>query len=378
MSGNREQSLQSLTSQSSLLVLLRTLYGMVLDYCVLKSLGDSEKVIVFTKDQLISLIERSSPDTSVGDLPKLAARGLFRSVIPPESDNTRVLVVEEEGASVSSIREALASGPVFPEWWGAPVALAVRSAKKLYFNPTAVQTFGPELKRLASCSLPDRDEFLVELEGSRTACLLTFRRLEQNVFILEDSTGDAALAEDIAWWASIGKAWVATLDGEKRSWRRCAESEIDVLREGEKNMVLPCEWEGRLLGYFCVENPGVKRGRPAGAKGVDEKSAGRNSDVKSAKKPARRAAASVSKTATRRNEAKDETKRENEPLNVLGPQAMGFLTPGTNFAANVPGDLPDEFSDRTVKPQKAKETGKGKESPRKRTGGRDRLGEGDA
>jgi hypothetical protein len=346
---------------------------MVLDYCVLRSLGDSEKIIVFTKDQLISLIERNSPDTSIGDLPKLAARGLFRSVTPPESGNIQVLVVEEDGASVSSIREALMSGPIFPVWWEAPVSLAVRSAGKLYFNPTAVRTFGPDLKRLASCNLPDRDEFLIELEGSRASCLLAFRRLEQNVFILEDSTGDAALAEDIAWWASIGKAWVATLDGEKRPWRRCAESEIDLPRESAGNIVLPCEWEGRLLGYFCVEKSEAAQERPAAEKPSKE-----NAAVKSAEKPTRRASASASKPA-RRGEAKKEKKSENELLRVLGPQAMGFLTPGLNFVAD-PLDLPDEpFDKPAAESQKAKATGKGRASPRKQTtGGGGRSGKSDA
>ncbi|MDR1875556.1 MAG: hypothetical protein LBQ90_11175 [Synergistaceae bacterium] len=338
--GNHDRSLRSLTSQSSLLELLRALYEMVLDYCVLRLSGDSEKPLVFAKDQLISLIERNSPETAIADLPELAARGFFRPVTLPDPENLRVLVVGENGADVSPIREALAYGPSLPEWWEAPLPLAICSEKKLHFNPAAIQVFGPEVKRLAACNLPDRDEFLVELEGVSEPCLLAFRRLTQNVFTLEDSTGDAALAEDIAWWASIGKAWAATLDGEKRAYRRCAESEVENLR-GE-NMVLPCEWEGRLLGYFCVEKPETKPPRAAKArrgrylrkaKNASEKElkagkeAGKESKASSEKKPPPRQENETEPTEAQ----KAAPGEESQPLRVLGPQAMGLLAPGSAF-----------------------------------------------
>ena len=48
--------LHTLTLRSSLVMLLRTLYRMGLNYCVLPPTGDYAYVIVFTKDQLVSLI----------------------------------------------------------------------------------------------------------------------------------------------------------------------------------------------------------------------------------------------------------------------------------------------------------------------------------
>jgi hypothetical protein len=330
---------------------------MVLDYCVLRGPGESDKALIFTKDQLISLIERSSPDTSIEDLPGLAARGLFKPVTPPEPENTRVLLVEEGGSSVSSIREALLMGPSFPEWWGIPIPLAMFFSKKLYFNPTANALFGPNLKRMATCTLPNKDEFLVELEGANFPCLLTFRRLDAHTFMLEDSTGDAALAEDIAWWASIGKAWTATLDEKRISYRRCTESEAAAL-QGEDDTILPCEWEGRLLGYFCVENPKTKKNKtssskrdPEGEKNLEEKRArrplkvkgsasergtgGKKSPVPEGTKNSSRGEAKThqrnAQGETRQRRKRSAEEKEKDPLGALGPQTMALLAPESNF-----------------------------------------------
>lgn len=306
MNGSRNHELQTLTLHSSVLVLLRTLYRMVLDYCVLKPSGDSGSVVVFTKDQLISLIERSSPDIAVGDIPDLAVRGLFRPVSISDRERVQVLVVGEAGADVMPAGKALtATGPSFPAWWEVPVALALKREGKLYFNPTALAVFPHDLKKIAVRDLPDRDEFMVKLEGGGSVPgVIAFRRLEKNVFMLEDCTGDIAAAEEISWWAAVGRAWAEMLDREKRKYRRCDEAESQALHAAYE--VLPCEWDGELRGYFCVEKAANDISRPevSPKKGVSR----------------------VSKTAH------DRKNIENTTLTTLGPQAMGLLAPGTNCA----------------------------------------------
>ena len=71
------------------------------------------------------------------------------------------------------------------------------------------------------------------------------------IFILEDCTGDLMEAQDISWWAGLGRAWVASIEKEGRTWRR----EEDALPEGFAGQAWPCEWEGRFLGWLCVEKP---------------------------------------------------------------------------------------------------------------------------
>jgi hypothetical protein len=353
----RNQTLKTLTTRSNFAVLLRSLYRLGLDYCVLPPGEDFRGTIIFTKDQLVSLIERGSPETAITDIPKRVAQGLFKPVAILESDSSdfldcssgefasgqfaskggfedldelQVLVVDDAGAVVSplkNLKKALTpKAPSFPAWWEAPVPFAMRGKGVLHVNNTAMLMFGADLKRLAAGDFPDKEEFLVTLEGKPNSCAVTFRRLEEDIFMLDDCTSDVAAAADITWWAAVGKAWAATLDQENLAYRRCGESEAEALRaEGEKGekgekgakTVLPCKWEGELLGYLCIEKKPEKKAPRKKKKAAEMKKWSRH-------KPA------SLQSASEASEAKN-APPANAPLAVLGPQAMGFLAPGAGF-----------------------------------------------
>ncbi|MDR1621521.1 MAG: hypothetical protein LBS00_04015, partial [Synergistaceae bacterium] len=335
---SRAQELKALTTRSSLAVLLRTLYRMGLDYCVLPPADGFADVIVFTKDQLVSLIERNSSETAIFDISKRVAQGVFKPVAIFKSDASssnfvskggfadperlQVLVVDEEGANVSSLKEALIPrSPNFPEWWEAPIPFAMCGRGKVHINRTAMLMFGPDLKRLTTDDLPDKNEFLVTLEGRQSPCTVTFRRLEGDIFMLDDCTSDALVAADIAWWAAVGKAWAAALDEEKRPHRRCGDMEAENLRADSGYTVFPCEWEGELLGYFCVAKKTEKKTEKKIEEKIEEKA--------EKKEPRSRSAASAKKSAVR--QTRDSA--ENETLKALGPQTMGLLVPGVRFSS---------------------------------------------
>ena len=329
MIGSQNQiPLKSLTTKSSLVMLLRTLYRMGLDYCVLPPAVENAYVTVFTKDQLVSLIERSNSEALIAEIPKRVVQGLFKPAAIfksgaslsdfvsngdfAEPEQLQVLIIEEDGAKVSSLKEALTPRvPDFPVWWEAPVPFAMCGYGKLHVNQTAMLMFGADLKRMPICDIPDKNEFLVTLEGGQSHCSVTFRRLEGDIFALEDSTSDISAAEDVAWWAAVGKAWAAKLDLEKRSYRRCGEEEAEPLR-GEKTLVLQCEWGGELLGYFCVEN-----------------------EAKTVKK--RRSTPRSKRPKKPDNKIKAD---KDDALNILGPQTLGLLAPVTPLPA--PGNAERE------------------------------------
>ncbi|MDR2179163.1 MAG: hypothetical protein LBP21_02530 [Synergistaceae bacterium] len=356
---SRAQELKALTTRSSLTVLLRAFYRMGLDYCVLPPSDGFGDIIVFTKDQLVSLIERNS-EASILDISRRVAQGLFKPVAIFKSDASssdfvskggfadpeklQVLVVDEEGASVSSLKEALIPRtPNFPEWWEAPIPFALFERGKTYINRTAMLMFGPDLKRIATDDLPDKNEFLVTLEGKGSPCTVTFRRLEGTIFMLDDCTSDAAAAADIAWWAAVGKAWSTELDAEKRVHRRCGKEEAESLRAN--HIVLTCEWEGELLGYFCVEKTARKIRRSPATLAKDqtktgikekgkekektgEKETRRSSSQSSPKSSSQSSSKSSSQPSSEKNSGEDTEDQGNETLRVLGPQAMGLLAPG--------------------------------------------------
>ena len=377
--------LKSLTPRSSLVMLMRTLYRMGLNYCVLPPSGEYAYVIVFTKEQLVSLIERSSSDSDpfIAEIPRRVAQGLFKPVAIFKSDSSssdfvssvgfaeperlQVLVIEEDGAKVSSLKEALAPRvPDLPEWWEAPVPFAMCGYGKLHVNHTAMLMFGSDLKRIPIGDIPDKNEFLVTLEGGESRCSVTFRRLEGDIFVLEDSTSDITAAEEVAWWAAVGKAWASTLDQEKLSYRRCGEEEAERLRS-EKTLVFPCEWGGELLGYFCVtDKPEVKADSKAKAKTkVDSKTDAkpdRSRRTRPKKTESPEAAAQVSAAGPRRAPKKPDKKtakpENDDTLNILGPQTLGLLAPGAQFPAIEPdGEAAEPEKERPQKLRKNRKEG---------------------
>ena len=305
MNDSPEELLLSLSPGSTLLVLLRALYRLLLDYGALWPDG-SEQAFVFHKDQLVVLIERGQSEALVRDLPHLADEGLIRPVGPGEEDEgAQALLVERRGARVLPLAEAAAPWePKFPEWWEAPLPFALCARGRMRINRTAALMFGTDLERLSVADLPEKDEFIVDLEGREPPCFLAFRRLEPDIFILEDCTGDLMEAQDISWWAGLGRAWVASIEKEGRTWRR----EEDALPEEFAGQAWPCEWEGRFLGWLCVEEP-TAQAVPAASDGGEP----------DAPPPIPR-----KKPRARRSPPK----REDEVLKAIGPQTMGLLAPG--------------------------------------------------
>ena len=309
MSASPEELLLALSPGSTLIVLLRTLYRLLLDYGVLWPDG-SERAFVFRKEQLVALVERGQSEALVRDLPRLAGEGLIRPVGPAEEadEGVRALVVERRGARVLPLAEAVAPWePEFPEWWEAPLPFAMSARGRMRINRTAALMFGSDLERLAVSDLPERDEFIVDLEGREAPCFLAFRRLEADIFILEDCTGELMEAQDISWWAAVGRAWTASLEGEGKAWHR-----EEAVPEGFAGEAWPCEWDGRLLGWLCAEPHAVPEGAPERPAGVP-----REAEPPAEPIPRR-------KTRARRSPPK----REDEVLKAIGPQTMGLLTPG--------------------------------------------------
>jgi hypothetical protein len=364
-----EQALKFLTPNADLTEMLRAMYRTGTDYCVMLPPWNSKDYVIFTKDQLILLIERDGPNIRISDIPKLTAKGAFKPLIfssrPAasdagiDSDDIQVLIIEDEQAGLSSLKEALASrDPDFPAWWEAPVPFVMHRRRRTYPNPAAERMFGDVLEGLPR-DLPEKDEFLVNLanlsdeEAPRS---LMFRRLEGDVFTLEDCTGDAAAAADISWWAAVGKAWIAILDKGKREYRRCGKAEIEEMEEEQlaaleaESTLIPCEWEDGVLGYLCVKKRVVKKKTYEKTENARTESA-RTENAKTGRPKTKIDPAEVhtkarksSRPARKRKKAgdspagggapKEEEPIENRILKVLGPQTLGLLAPGRAFSAS--------------------------------------------
>ena len=225
----------------------------------------------------------------------------------------------ELASRVLPLSGALASPePEYPQWWEAPIPFALCARGGMKLNPTAAVMFGRDLERLTLADLPEKDEFIVELEGKGRPCFLSFRRLEPNIFTIDDCTSDLVEAQDISWWAAVGRAWTSEIEAGGQTWQR-----LGTVPEGFEGRTWPCEWQGRFQGYLCVEGepPPAGAAEPA----PSEESPAQSEALEPVEKPKKRArrASSSSKAAKSAR-----PKKEDEVLKAIGPQTMALLAAG--------------------------------------------------
>ncbi len=303
---SRDYNLSSLTPDSTLLYFLRTLFGSTAEYAVY--IPDSGDVIVLTKGQLVFLVERGCADTMIKTLPQLVSRNIIRPVNPEDLDypeEIRALYVETTGSFISSLEIALyPDEPQYPEWWNAPVPFALSSRGVLRLNDTAVNMFGNGLEKLNAKELPERDEFIVRLDGLNGTRFIAFRKLKPGIFTIDDCTEDLTDAQDITWWAAVGQAWVREIESAGGKWER-----LDNPPEGKSKSFRVCEWNGQLQGYLNIDMPKRKKTAP---KKIETPKPEPEPEIKD-------------------EEIQPEevmTRRPDDVVSSIGPQAMALLAAG--------------------------------------------------
>lgn len=350
----------SLSPNSTLLIVLRALYSLILDYGVY--LTDRGDALAFSKaqmEQMVLLGEQGQSETPIKDLPVLMEKGLFKPLVFNDTEgleNVSALVMDRRGARVTSLVKAINPNELdFPEWWEAPIPLALCGRGRLKLNPTALYMFGAELERLNAVSLPEKDEFIVELEGKGKPCFLAFSRLEPNVFTIDDCTGDLVEAQDISWWAAVGRTLTKDFEKQGKSWRRADSIPADF-----SGQAWPCEWQGRFLGYLCVENFTLA---DAVADSDSGSKTGKEQDKK--KKTKKTLKAAKSRKRQRKSEPDEDepegteviARKDDEVLKALGPQTMALLAAGQGREDSFEPDFASEDEESAGKLRKG--AGKG-------------------
>ena len=273
-----ERILFALSRSSPLLDFLRAMYSLVLDYGVY--LGDEKDAepLIFSKEQLVFLIERGHVDLLLKDLPELERDEIIRAIDINEfaaPDKIQALIIEKRGVSIGTLAGAFNPNQTeYPAWWTAPIAFAMCGRNKVKLNPAALNEFGAELERLNAAALPEKDEFIVELDGKDRPMFLSFRRLAAGIFTIEDCTGDLVEAQDISWWAALGRLWMNLIEAGGHKWRRLEDAsdlknlnlnldldnidlnnaeDLERIEALTGAQILPCEWQDRFMGYLCIE-----------------------------------------------------------------------------------------------------------------------------
>ena len=305
---SRDYNLSSLTPDSTLLYFLRTLFGSTAEYAVY--IPDSGDVIVLNKGQLVFLVERGCADAMIKTLPQLAMRNIIRPINPEEleyPEEIRALYVETTGSFISSLEIALyPDEPQYPEWWNAPVPFALSSRGVLRLNDTAIKMFGNGLEKMNAKELPERDEFIVRLDGLNGTRFIAFRKLKPGIFTIDDCTDDLNDAQDITWWAAVGQAWVKEIESAGGKWER-----LNNPPEGKSKSFRACEWQGQLQGYLNINMPKRKKAAQKKIESPEPKL--------------------ESKPEIKHEDIQPEevmTRRPDDVVSSIGPQAMALLAAG--------------------------------------------------
>lgn len=253
---SRPDTFPDLSPESTLIYFLRTLFTSGAEYAVY--IPNSGDVIVLTSGQLSLLVERGCADAMIKSLPQLVLRNIVQPVnlesieYPQE---LRALYVTNTGSFAGNLETALyPDEPQYPEWWNAPVPFALSSRGLLRLNDTAKSMFGAGLEQMNAHELPERDEFIVRLDGLNGTRFIAFRKLRAGIFTIDDCTEDLTDAQDITWWAAVGQTWVKEIESQGGKWQRLNEPPQEKGRAFR-----PCEWQGEIQGYLVVEMPSRKK-----------------------------------------------------------------------------------------------------------------------
>jgi hypothetical protein len=246
--------LNTLNFHSTLGEIIRVLYFIALDYCILRSV-DREKIIGISKDQLIALLERGYSESKVENVFTLADEKAFKPLnikeLGVELAMVDVLVISEEYGEIIKFSDAnLNIGPEYPSWWKIPIPLAILLKKKIVINEAANSLLlSSSLLNLKMETLPlEQKEFFVTVYENEKSHSVLFKHLDKRVYLVEDVTQDVETASDILWWASVGKAFASKVESEGKIMFKDGE-EGDHFEIEER---ITCDWDGKNIGKLCI------------------------------------------------------------------------------------------------------------------------------
>ena len=213
------------------------------------------------KDKLISLLERGKESVSLSLL-KAEIGALHPSTTAfnmdePIRGTVLCLVYGEVYCKTPKeffeMQEELSSA-ILPEWWNVPLPMLFFSGEKVHVNPTASSVLGIEsaqadtLRASVERGIHSGD-FLLEIPSNQGEGVYAMNKVCENVYFIEDISADAEMAEQLIWWAAVGRTLVTRMEsnGLKITHHRIGDSLPENTLE-----TLSCSWDENELGFISV------------------------------------------------------------------------------------------------------------------------------
>lgn len=243
-----------LTMSSTVQEILRAMYLYSSDY-ILIVIARKERLL--HKDQLVCLLEQGREGAALSELisevPKepLAARTQMEDT-PQDMPLLLFAQGELSRTSFGEYREQkiMATASRLPEWWDVPLPLIYVCDQSVSLNNAALALIPGGAKALAEQMEGLLKEKIITLHEKKSDRTLTLSPLTDTVYFLEDISGDFEMAEDLLWWAAVGRAFVRRMEKNGLIVRRLSPYEQEPKDAAE---IIPCFWEDELMGKLSIE-----------------------------------------------------------------------------------------------------------------------------
>jgi hypothetical protein len=251
-----------LTTGSNVQEVLRALFFYGPDYIMIK-MGRRERLV--HKEQLVALLELGREMATIEEIMSvvlhepMSAR-MHLEDIPPD---TPLLVFAQHGGGSSGglsrmtfeefrERRIKESAVALPDWWDAPLPLLYADSERVSLNDACAKLMPCDAHTLARQSERMLGEKMVTVRDKKEERTFSLAPLDENVFLVEDISGDFEMAEELVWWAAVGKAFFRRLEENGAVIRRLSPYETPPEGAAE---VVSCSWDGELIGLLAMGLP---------------------------------------------------------------------------------------------------------------------------
>lgn len=248
---------------SSVGEILRALYFYGADY--LMFICDKKERLLH-KEQLVALLEQGRDKVTLEDLSSITLTEPLsaRMKIEDISPELPLLLFKDEALSLTTFelyRESkiMEARSVLPEWWSVPLPLLHVKEGRISLNERAHALIPGGISSLSGKADKIKSERIITVRWKKQERTFALESLSEDTYLMEDISGDFEIAEDLLWWAAAGRAFVRRMEENGLSVRRLLPDEAAPSGCAE---VIPCSWDGELVGKLAFIMPEVLKEKP--------------------------------------------------------------------------------------------------------------------
>ncbi|MCF7934848.1 MAG: hypothetical protein K9L28_00680 [Synergistales bacterium] len=209
------------------------------------------------KEHLIAMLEKGWGSLTLRNLPR-QYRSLYDigngAVAPPSGT---VISLHEYGSTIGTGEKSLREAVEPPPWWQVPLPLLSLRGESVSLNREAARITG-EISmtvRQIRNALKTHNGCLTLATGKHPQMFL-LTELERDIYLLEDVSQEATVAEDVLAWAAIGKGLRKFLLDHGFELSFTAEGDHAAASQPERgDTTLVCCWEETPVGRITLNYP---------------------------------------------------------------------------------------------------------------------------